>query len=132
MRILLDTNILLAAIITEGGCFDLFKHCIKNHSVIGSNYIINEFKEKLKNKFHFTAREIFEIEEVVFERIELVEPKIIHIKRLKDKEDLPVIGTAISGKCHCIITGDKELQKLKRIKNIVILKPSDFWKYEIK
>jgi len=131
MRILLDTNVLIASIISHGVCFELFEHCIRNHNVISSKYIINEFVEKLNYKFKYTKSEVNAAKNIIFERIEIVQPENIKIKNLKDKNDFPIIGTAIAGKCDCIITGDKHLQELNKIKDIDIIRPSEFWQYEV-
>lgn len=131
MRILLDTNVLIASIISHGVCYELFEHCIRNHNVISSKYIINEFVEKLNYKFKYTKSEVNAAKNIIFERIEIVQPENIKIKNLKDKNDFPIIGTAIAGKCDCIITGDKHLQELNKIKDIDIIRPSEFWQYEV-
>ena len=131
MRILLDTNVLIASIISHGVCFELFEHCIRNHNVISSKYIINEFVEKINYKFKYTKSEVNAAKNIIFERIEIVQPENIKIKNLKDKNDFPIIGTAIAGKCDCIITGDKHLQELNKIKDIDIIRPSEFWQYEV-
>lgn len=131
MRILLDTNVLIASIISHGVCFELFEHCIRNHNVISSKYIINEFVEKLNHRFKYTKSEVNAAKNIIFERIEIVQPENIKIKDLKDKDDFPIIGTAIAGKCDCIITGDKHLQQLNKIKDIDIIRPSEFWQYEV-
>ena len=131
MRILLDTNVLIASIISHGVCFELFEHCIRNHNVISSKYIINEFVEKLNHRFKYTKSEVNAAKNIIFERIEIVQPENIKIKNLKDKNDFPIIGTAIAGKCDCIITGDKHLQELNKIKDIDIIRPSEFWQYEV-
>ena len=49
-----------------------------------------------------------------------------------DRDDDNVIATAISGNCQCILSGDKDLTQLKKIRDITILKPSEFWTFELK
>ncbi len=83
MRILLDTNVLIASIISHGVCFELFKYCIRTHTVIGSSYIINEFTGKLAHKFKYTQKEVDEAMHVIFEKIKIVEPENIEIKKNK-------------------------------------------------
>ena len=132
MIILLDTNVLISAIISHGVCFELFEYCIKNHKIIASNYIINEFIEKLDTKFKFTKNEIQEARNIVFEKIIIVEIENIICEKIKNQDDLPILGTAIARECDCIITGDKELQNIKKFKNIDIISPGEFWEYETK
>ena len=56
----------------------------------------------------------------------------ILIKEIKDKNDYKIISTAITEKCNCIITGDKELVNLKYYNGIDLIFPKYFWEYEIK
>ena len=131
MKILLDTNVLIASIISHGVCFELFKYCIRNHTVIGSSYIVNEFTKNLAHKFKYAQTEVDEAMHVIFEKIKIVEPENIEIKKIKDKDDLFIVGTAIAGKCACIISGDKHLQELKKAGKVDIIKPSEFLEYEV-
>ncbi|MEW5692892.1 MAG: putative toxin-antitoxin system toxin component, PIN family [Candidatus Hydrogenedentota bacterium] len=133
MKIVLDTNVLIASLITHGTCFEVIEHCIRNHRIVTSNYIIKELEEKLIEKFYYTAKETKEIISVVLEKITNIgEIKDIIVNGIKDKDDYKIIGTAIAGNCDCIITGDQELISLKKYKNIDIILPKEFWAYEIK
>ncbi len=132
MKIVYDTSVLIASIITHGSCFEVFEYCLRNHEIITSNYIIEKFKEKLINKFNYTKREVEEVKLLVFERIKNIgNIENIIINGLKDKDDYKIIGTAIKGNCKCIITGDKELVSLKKYKGIDIIFPKDFWEFEV-
>jgi len=43
-----------------------------------------------------------------------------------DKNDLPVLGTAIAADAPVLVTGDKDLLTLHPFQNIAILSPRDF------
>lgn len=43
MRILLDTNVLIAAFLTRGICNELLEHCLRHHQLINSEFLLNEF-----------------------------------------------------------------------------------------
>ena len=47
MKILLDTNVLIAAFVARGRCADLLEHCIERHDLFTSEFILDEFAEKL-------------------------------------------------------------------------------------
>jgi predicted nucleic acid-binding protein len=47
-----------------------------------------------------------------------------------DAEDVPVLGTAVSGSCHCLVTGDKKLLEIGTIQGIPIIRPTQFWGFE--
>lgn len=55
MRIVLDTNVLIAAFIARGTCHQLLEHCIRNHDLITSQFILDEVREKLVEKFKYTS-----------------------------------------------------------------------------
>jgi len=44
----------------------------------------------------------------------------------RDPDDDNILAAAISGKCDCIITGDKDLLVLKQYLGINIFNPRDF------
>ncbi len=50
MKILFDTNILIAAFIVRGVCSDLLEHSIQQHLPVTSEFLLNEFREKLTGK----------------------------------------------------------------------------------
>ena len=39
MRVVLDTNVLIAALITRGVCSDLLEHCFRRHEIVLSEFI---------------------------------------------------------------------------------------------
>lgn len=57
MRVVLDTNVLIAAFIARGVCSELLEHCVRHHTLATSEFILNEFREKLTSKFRFTSEE---------------------------------------------------------------------------
>jgi putative PIN family toxin of toxin-antitoxin system len=129
MKVVFDTNVLIAAVISRGLCFEIFEHAIKNHEVYYSNYIKTEVAEKLQTKFKFSKTECSEAIDLLFERLNICQPERYESESLvPDADDIEVIGTAISSKCTHLITGDKALQKLIEIEGVKIVSPSDFWK----
>lgn len=130
MRVLLDTNVLIAAFIAHGTCHDLFEHVTRHHQLVTSRYILDELVRHLLGKFHFSKKESLEVVTLIRERAELVSAEPIELPCEIDPDDLPVLGAALAGSCHCLVTGDKELLELGRVGNIPILPPSQFWKFE--
>ena len=132
MKIVLDTNVLIAAFIAHGVCSELLEHCVRHYDLISSDYILKEFKNKLITKFRFTSQEAKQASHLLKSRMNIVRP-LNGLRRIsRDKKDDPVIGTALAGNCDCIITGDKDLLTLKKIGKISIVSPGGFWKLEDK
>jgi len=130
MKFVLDTNVLIAAFITSGTCHEILEHVIRNHKLVLSDFIVNEFKEKLLNKFHYTQKEIDEALDLLLTRAEMVQVSPLKSRISPDPDDDNIIATAVSARCACIISGDKDLANLKKFQNIRIIYPSEFWKFE--
>jgi len=132
MKIVFDTNVLIAAFISHGTCAELLEYCIHHHDLFTSKYIFKELHDNLVLKFKLSRREAAEASKLLLTRMTLIEPSHIEKRICRDPKDDPILGTAIAGKCQCIITGDKDLLTLKQYKDIDIISPLDFWKYEHK
>ena len=57
MRLVVDTNVLIAAFISHGACSEFLEYSVLNHEVVLSNFILEELKEKLTDKFKFSIQE---------------------------------------------------------------------------
>ena len=132
MRIVLDTNILIAAFISHGACADLFEHCVRYHEIVASEFIFREFFNKLTTKFQIPVPEAKKAMQLLRSRIPVVAPSNLGTRVCSDPKDDPILGTAIQGNCQCIITGDKDFLALKKHRGINIISPRDFWEYENK
>ena len=130
MKIVFDTNVLIAAFIAQGVCYRLLEHCISHHNLITSEFILDELKEKLINKFEFSAERVGEVEVLLLSRSEVVKPDKLKSPICRDSDDDNILATALAGRCDCIITGDQDLLVLKDFDGIAILSPSDFAEYE--
>ena len=51
MKIVFDTNVLIAALISRGVCHELLEHCVLRHTLFTSDFILEETQEKLIEKF---------------------------------------------------------------------------------
>ena len=130
MRLVLDTNVLIAAFISHGVCNEVLEHCVLNHDVILSEFILGELKEKLVAKFKFTTREANAVANLLKSRCSVVRTQTLPSPVSRDPDDDNIIATAISGSCNCIITGDKDLLDLKKTGDVLIVSPAHFWKIE--
>ena len=130
MKIVLDTNVLIAAFITRGMCSDVFKHCVRQHTLITSEFILDEFRGKLVRKFKYSAAETGEAIELLRLRMEAVIPAEFDAAVCRDPDDDAVLGTAVAGDAACIVTGDTDLLVIERFRGIDIVRPSKFAEYE--
>jgi putative PIN family toxin of toxin-antitoxin system len=130
--LVLDTNVLIAAFIARGVCGDLLEHCVRQHKLVTSEFILNEFREKLTSKFKFTSVEADSAAALLLTRMVVVDPAELPSPTCRDPDDDNVLATAVAGNCDCIITGDRDLLVLQRFSGVDIVSPSDFLEYEAK
>ena len=132
MRVLLDTNVLIAAFIARGNSSEVFDRCLASHDIITSQWMLDELEEKLSGKFHFSKSEVKGVVGLVRGNAELVEPEGLGERVCRDADDDNVLAAALAGKARCIVTGDNDLLSLKNYRGIRILSPTGFWQFEAK
>lgn len=121
MRVLLDTNVLLAAFGTHGLCEALVEACLHGHLLVCSDHVLGELERHLAAKFRVPAREVREIVRFVREHSEMVVPAEVSPGACPDPDDLPVLGTAVAGAADVMVTGDGALLALGSFDGIPIL-----------
>ena len=126
MRIVLDTNVLIASLISQGFCYELIEHCFLNHTLVTSEFILTEVKEKLVNKFKFSTEIAGEVVALFRSRMEVVSPADLPLPVCRDVDDDNILAAAITGNCNYIITGDKDLLVIKQHNAINIVSPREF------
>ena len=130
MRIVLDTNVLMAAFIARGQCNELLEYCVLHHQVILSDFLLREFRDVLSRKLGYDDAEIAVAVQVLLDRCQMVRPLSLGEPVCRDPDDDQVIATAISGGCECIVTGDEDLLCLGEVQRVCLLSPGAFWSYE--
>jgi uncharacterized protein len=131
VKILLDTNVLIAAFVGRGVCADLLEHCVEQHEVFTSEFILDEFAKKLVSKFKAEPEETTAATHLLRSRLSVVSYAPLGSMVCRDSDDDNILAAAVSGECDCIITGDKDLLVLKQFGTCRILSPSDFLRVEI-
>jgi len=127
MRIIVDTNVLISAIIFSGetprACL---RHVLGHHEIIFSNETFAEFKKiLLSDKFYRDKFLRYTYVKTIENRGKFVET--FHtFKDCRDAKDNMILEAAVSGKADYIITGDKDLLVLSPFRGITILSPGEF------
>jgi putative PIN family toxin of toxin-antitoxin system len=130
VRLLLDTNVLVAALMAHGTCNDLLEHCVRHHVVISSRPLLNELRDVLTRKFRQRATDVRATVRLFEERFTLVTPVPLEAPVCRDTDDDVVLATALAGECVAIVTGDQDLLILDPFQGIRVLTPAAFWKWE--
>lgn len=127
MKLVLDSNVIIAAFAGRGLCHGLVESCLDNHDVYISEFLLAEVSKNLQKKIKLPVKMVQEI--LVFFRAhaELVEPIAIPAGTCRDPNDLPIIGMALAARADDLISGDEDLLVLKKISGTSIVNPRQFW-----
>ena len=127
MRLLLDSNVIIAAFAARGLCHALFEYCLESHEVFICEEILDEIRKKLITKVKVPVSLASDIEKYIRDSTELVSPQTLLMPELKDKSDLPVLGAAVAVDAAYLITGVSDLLPLRKMQETDILSPRAFW-----
>ena len=127
MKVVLDTNVLLAGVATQGICEGVVTECLQHHELITSAPIFAEFSRHLLGKFKMPPGVTREIIAFIRAQSLIVVPAQIPPEACRDPADLMVLGTAIVGAAQYIVTGDKNLLVLQRYQDVAIITPREFY-----
>jgi len=132
VKLVLDTNVLVAALMARDTCNDLLEHCVRHHVVISSRPLLDELRDALTRKFHQRAADVRATVCLSEETFTLVTPASLEAPVCRDPDDDVVLATARAGERAAIVTGDQDLLNLDPFGTIRVLAPSAFWKWESK
>jgi hypothetical protein len=133
VRIVFDTNVLLAGLFTRGVCEALLDACIgtEQHVIILSDHILHEFAQHAKDKFSAPHDKVEHALAVLRGNCNVVEPSDVPADACRDADDLPVLGTAVVGKADCIVSGDQDLLVMRTFGSARILSPRQLYDHLI-
>ena len=124
MKVVLDTNVLVSALIKAGKPRDLFNKLVKEQQLVLSRVILEEFLEVIDDPkiAKYTSKKdvtVFLNTLKNFARIVQVKSKFKAVK--DDPDDDAIVRAAYDSKANYIISGDSHLLALKHFKGIRIL-----------
>lgn len=127
MKVVLDTNVLLAAFATRGLCEGLLDICLESHQIVLSEHILTELRRHLIKKIKMSTKRAGAIVAFLREYAQMVEPAKVPKNACRDADDLPVLGTVLNGQAQCLVTGDRDLLEIKHFHNVPIISPRTFY-----
>jgi putative PIN family toxin of toxin-antitoxin system len=129
MHVVLDTNVLLSALVFPGSKPDQVLQRVRQGEValFLSAFILAELERILRDKFRFTTRQTDERVAVIRRMATLVEPtERIALLVAKD-DDNRILECAVAARADYLVTGDKEhLLPLRSIGATQIVTPTAF------
>lgn len=128
MRVVLDTNVLVSALIFPGGTPELVYRLALEERVelISSRTLLAEFGSVLESKFGWEPARVEQAVAQVARIATLVEPATEVAEIAADPADNHVLEAAIAGEVAAIVSGDRHLLGLGTWREIPIQKPADF------
>lgn len=131
MRVLLDTNVIISALLFGGKPRSILQSVItKQHVAITSPMLLSELADVFRKKFGYETQAVVAVDQQLRKQCVIVLPKEA-IDVLSDMPDNRVLEAAVEGACEVIITGDTDLLTLKKYRSIRILTPNEFlWMIE--
>lgn len=127
MRVILDTNVVIAAVASRGLCEAIVELCLEHHGLIFCEGILEEIKENLRVKIRVSPPIISEYLKVLRSNAEILEPEDVQTAACRDPDDLMILGLVAPGNADAIVTGDKDLLVIKKYKGARIMTPRGFW-----
>lgn len=127
MRVIIDSNVAIAAAASRGLCEAVLELCLEHHHLILCEGILAEIDEKLTTKLKVAPAVIAEYLEVLRHNAEILEPKEVDKRICRDPEDLMVLGLVTPGNADVIVTGDKDLLVIGEYRDARITSPRGFW-----
>jgi putative PIN family toxin of toxin-antitoxin system len=126
MRIMLDTNVLLSALVFGSAKMAyLMEKVAEEHTMVLPSCVIDEFRDVVTRK----SPKYNQAVDVFFARLsfEMVYTPtwFEFLPDIRDEKDKPLLASAISSDVDILITGDKDFHCID-IERPQILKPSDF------
>ena len=127
MRLILDTNVILAAFAGRGLAHALFELCLEKHEIIISEHILSEVQRNLQKKLKMPKDKILMITEYLKEFCTFSNFIKLDKEACRDIDDVKILGLSEIAKPEYIITGDKDLLVLKEFHSVPIITPRQFW-----
>ncbi|MDO9527769.1 MAG: putative toxin-antitoxin system toxin component, PIN family [Syntrophales bacterium] len=130
MKAVFDTNVLIAAFLTEGICAKLIVRAHRrDFDLILCDGILQEFKRVLKKKFATSPHETSEALTILSEATQEILGQTDSITPIcRDSDDDLILACAKDAVADYIVTGDEDLLVLKNYEWIRIVNPREFEK----
>lgn len=128
MKVVLDTNVLVAAFLTEGICYKILVRARKKgYRLVLSPDIITEFEEVLLRKFSLSRSELSDVRNLLAEAVSEICREVEPIKPTsRDPDDDKILACASVSRADYLVTGDEDLLVIKQYGRTKILTPKDF------
>lgn len=127
MRVILDANVLIAAVAGRGLCESLLELCLEEHDVIVSRELLDEVRHNLVKKIRLPDAIAADFCRLLKNSGTIATPALVSKNACRDPKDLHLLGLAESANAEFLVTGDKDLLECTRYGATEIVTPRQFW-----
>ncbi len=122
VRVVIDTNVLVSALIHNGKPRKLILELLNRHTVILSRQMLAELADVAgRDKFHVTGSQVERFLSIMVKMAKIVPDNALFKEVASDPDDDVVLNAAYAGKSDYIVTGDKHLLTLNNFKKTKIV-----------
>lgn len=127
MRVVLDANVLIAAVAGRGLCESLLELCLEDHDVIISEQLLHEVHRQLVKKIKLPDTLAVEFCQMLRDNGIMTTPAFVPADACRDPKDLYLLGLSQSAQAEFLVTGDKDLLECARYETTEVVTPRQFW-----
>jgi len=125
VTVVLDTNVIVAALVAKGLCHEVVVRALGTGSVVTSQALLDELERTLRAKFTIGPAATAFLEQLRL-RVHLVVPTPLAAPVSRDADDEVVLATAVAANATVIVTGDLDLLIVRSYRGIEIVTPREF------
>jgi putative PIN family toxin of toxin-antitoxin system len=125
VTVVLDTNVVIAALVAEGLCREIVHRAVRLRVLASSDGLMDELDHTLRRKFTVT-RATAAFLKAFRQQIRIVEPASLPKPVCRDRDDDLVLATAVASGADFIVTGDDDLLVLGSYEGVAIVSPRRF------
>lgn len=127
MKVFLDTNVIVSALTARGLSADLFRYLFTDHEAMTGEVNVAELRRVLREKFGASRDQITFVEAQVRGLTIVPKPATVPAVRIRDRNDLWVLASALASDAEMLVTGDKDLLSVAGEVSLPILTPRQAW-----
>ena len=127
MKVFLDTNVLIAAFAARGLCADVFRLAATDHELLVGEPAMVEMRRILEAKLRMPAPARNEVLRALRRFTPAPAAKAPIALGINDPDDEWIVACAVAASAQVFVTGDKALLGLRRVQDMPIVSPREFW-----
>lgn len=125
MIVVLDTNVIVAALVAKGLCHEVVVRALASGTVVTSAPLLDELEHTLRQKFTLGPGALAFLDQLRL-HVRIVEPPPLGVRVSRDADDDVVLATAVAAGAALIVSGDQDLLVIGRHDGIDIVSPREF------